>query len=148
MTSELSAMLSSVNDDELVSAYGNFVKELMEREIVTSKNITGDMGEHMVIERYCSIRGLPRFLKAPDGAKNVDALSAQGERYSIKTVTSKTTGSFYGLEPKGSKKDDIQVFEYLVVAVMDDHYRLVKLLEFDWTKFLKHKSRNSRIKTS
>ena len=100
----------------------------------------------MVIDRYSITPGLPKLRRAPAGTKNVDALSSRGDRYSIKTVTSKTTGSFYDLEPKGSTLRDTPVFEYLVVAVLDDYYQLVKLLEFDWNKFIKHKSWNSRMK--
>ena len=29
-----------------------------------------------------------------------------------------------------------------IVAVLDDYYQLVKLLEFEWNKFIKHKSWN------
>ena len=33
-----------------------------------------------------------------------------------------------------------------MVAVLDDYCQLVKLLEFEWDKFIRHKSWNSRMK--
>ena len=146
MTSRIKSFLSSLDDEALVGSYGQLVKELRGRGIVTNKNVTGELGEHMVIDRYSITPGLPKLRRAPAGTKNVDALSSRGDRYSIKTVTSKTTGSFYDLEPKGSTLPDTPVFEYLVVAVLDDYYKLIKLLEFEWNKFIKHKSWNSRMK--
>ena len=76
----------------------------------------------------------------------MDALSTQGDRYSIKTITSKTTGSFYDLEPKGSTTKDKQVFEYLVIAILDENFVLDKILELEWDDFIQHKSWNSRMK--
>ena len=121
MTSRIKSFLSSLNDEALVGSYGQLIKELRGRGIVTNKNVTGELGEHMVIDRYSITPGLPKLRRAPAGTKNVDALSSRGDRYSIKTVTSKTTGSFYDLEPKGSTLRDTPVFEYLVVAVLDDY---------------------------
>ena len=89
---------------------------------------------------------MAKLQRAPTGTKNVDALSTQGDRYSIKTITSKTTGSFYDLEPKGSDKEDKQVFEFLIIAILDENFVLSKILELNWEDFIFFKSWNKRMK--
>ena len=79
------------------------------------------------------------------GTENIDAISRAGKRYSIKTVTGKTTGVFYGLEPKDSDKEDEQKFEFIIVCVLNDEWELSKIYEIDWKTFLKHKHWHSRM---
>ena len=38
------------------------------------------------------------MVPAPVGTENIDAISRKGDRYSIKSTSSNTTGVFYGLE--------------------------------------------------
>ena len=142
----ISTVISKLNNVELVNSYGAVVKELKRRGIVTNKNITGELGEYLVIEHYTNTSNIPKLQRAPTGTKNVDALSTQGDRYSIKTITSKTTGSFYDLEPKGSTVSDTKVFEYLIIAMLDDNFALSMILELSWEDFIKHKSWNSRMR--
>jgi hypothetical protein len=142
----VSSIVENLDDADLVGCYGEVVRELKARKIITNKNITGELGEYLVINHYCNTPTLTRLQRAPAGTKNVDALSTQGDRYSIKTITSKTTGSFYDLEPKGSSTKDKQVFEYLVIAILDENFVLDKILELEWDDFIQHKSWNSRMK--
>ena len=144
--SSVKTFLTKLTDSELVSCYGEVVKHLKSRRIVNNKNITGELGEYLVINFYCETPTLAKLQRAPSGTKNVDALSSQGDRYSIKTITSKTTGSFYDLEPKGSSRKDKQVFEYLIIAILDENFALQTILELTWRDFIKHKSWNSRMK--
>jgi hypothetical protein len=137
--------VKKLNDGELVGCYGEVVRELKARKIITNKNITGELGEYLVINHYCNTPNLTRLQRAPTGTKNVDALSTQGDRYSIKTITSKTTGSFYDLEPKGSATKDRQVFEFLIIAILDENFVLNKILELGWDEFIKFKTWNSRM---
>lgn len=144
--SAVNKFIRDLDDGNLVGCYGEVVRELKARKIITNKNITGELGEYLVINHYCNTPTLTRLQRAPAGTKNVDALSTQGDRYSIKTITSKTTGSFYDLEPKGSTTKDKQVFEYLVIAILDENFVLDKILELEWNDFIQHKSWNSRMK--
>ena len=144
--SNVSSFVKDLDDGNLVGCYGEVVKELKARKIITNKNITGELGEHLVINHYCNTPTLAKLQRAPTGTKNVDALSTQGDRYSIKTITSKTTGSFYDLEPKGSSKKDKQVFEFLIIAILDENFVLSKILELDWSDFIKFKTWNSRMR--
>ena len=61
-----------------------------------------NLGEYIVIDFYNKTPGLPNLSAAEIGTKNIDAISRNGERYSIKSTHSSTTGTFFGLEPKGS----------------------------------------------
>lgn len=90
------------SDDELVQGYGGLLKELKQRGIIRSKNVVGDLGEHIAIRTYNTTPRLPNLQAAPPGTQNVDALSRNGDRYSIKSITGNVTGVFYGLPPRES----------------------------------------------
>ena len=79
------------------------------------------------------------------GTKNIDAISRNGERYSIKSTHSSTTGTFFGLEPKGADIKDKQLFEYLVVCVFDDDCEVFAIYEISWEVFIKYKHWHSRM---
>lgn len=62
---------------------------------------------------FNATKGLPKLLRAPRGTKNVDALSREGERYSIETILdAKKTGTIYP-DPHDEKK---QLFEHLLIV--------------------------------
>ena len=52
------------------------------------------------VRYYNSTPNLPNLQAAPVGTENIDAISRAGKRYSIKTVTGKTTGVFLDWNPK------------------------------------------------
>ena len=112
---------------------------LKEREIIRSKNIVGDLGEYLAIEHYCNTPNLPKLQQAPPNTQNVDALSTRGERYSIKATSSNLTGVFYGLNLPDSNELEKQKFEYVIIVIFDDDFKLLKILELDWDMFLKFK---------
>jgi len=138
--------LSNYSDSEIWSIFAEAKKELKKRNLVRTNNITGERGEFLATEIYCNTPGLPNLQKAPEGTQNVDALSRNGERYSIKTITSpsKTTGVFYGID----KDDDNphQKFEYLIIVILDSDMNPINIYELDWKTFLKHKRWHSRMK--
>ncbi|WP_425391603.1 hypothetical protein [Ekhidna sp.] len=102
----------------------------------------GELGENYAIEHFNSTPGLPNLLKAPTGAKNVDALSRDGDRYSIKTVQrGKKTGTIY----PDSEENDKQLFEFILLAVLDDQYELDQLFRFSWKDFLKVRAWDKRM---
>ena len=139
--------LENLNDIELIKLYSNIIKELKKREIITTKNVTGEIGEHLVIDYYNNHVGLPKLIKAITSTANIDAIGNNGERYSIKSISTNTTGSFFGLEPLGSNKIDEKVFEHIIICKFDDNFELKGIYEIDWNVFLKHKKWQSRMKS-
>ncbi len=118
---------------------------MKKREIIRTNNVLGDWGEHLAIEVFNSDSSLPNLAPAPGGTENIDAISRKGDRYSIKSITGNITGAFYGLEPKGSNKEDTQKFEYVLICKFDADYTLEMILELDWDLFVKYKRWHSRV---
>jgi len=75
---------------------------------------------------------LPNLIHAPIGAKNVDALSRDGDRYSIKTVQyAKKTGTIY----PDAKNPEKPLFEYLLIVLLSINYELLAIYRFSWEQF-------------
>jgi hypothetical protein len=108
-------------------------KEIKKRGI---KFNVGDVGEILAIKHFNDTPGLSNLQKAPTGTKNVDALSRNGERYSIKTIKDgNKTGTVY---PDTTNKEK-QLFEYLLLVQIDDDYKIISLHRFSWEQFKKIK---------
>lgn len=137
--------LSNLDKHDLIMLYGQVIDELKRRNVIRSKNVVGDIGEHLAIDYYSKTPGLPKLQFAPPSTENIDAISVKGERYSIKATTNTTTGVFYGLNPPDSDEPQKQLFEYAVIVVLSDSYQLKKIIELDWNAFLKHKKWHSRM---
>jgi hypothetical protein len=137
--------LQSLSDLELVAGYSEVIKELRRREIVRSHNVLGDLGEYMVISHYCNTKGLPKLQAAPPSTQNIDAISTKGERYSIKSTTGKTTGVFYGLNPKDSSIEQEKLFEHVIIAMFDHDFVLNRINELTWEDLLQNKKWHSRM---
>ena len=137
--------LDSLNNRDLIEAYSKIIRLLKARNVIQSKNLIGDIGEYLAVSHYNSTPGLPNLQPAPKGTKNVDALSIEGKRYSIKTTSTTSTGTFWGLNPPGSTEKDQQSFEYVIIVVFDKIYELEKIIEIDWGQFLTLKKWRSRM---
>lgn len=137
--------LKALKDEEVIRLYSESIKELKKRNIIRTKNVLGELGEYLAINFYNSHPGLPKLQTAPVGTQNVDAMSRNGERYSIKSCTTNTIGVFYGLQQKGSIIPDKQAFEYVIICQFDDDCELQRILELPWDKFLIHKHWHSRM---
>lgn len=137
---------SKYSDMELIKIYGELLAEMRSKKLIRSKNVTGDLGEYIVVDYYERTKGLPRLQFAPPSTKNIDAISVNGERYSIKCITTNTTSAFYGIEKDVSKDLIKPLFEYVVVIKLDVNYQPKLILELDWDTFFKHKRWHSRIK--
>ena len=137
--------LSKLEKYDLIMLYGQIIDELKHRNVIRSKNVVGDIGEYLAIDYYTKTSGLPKLQFAPPSTENIDANSVKGERYSIKCTTSNTTGVFYGLNPPESDEPQRQLFEYVVIVVLNDNYQLKKIVQLDWNLFLKHKKWHSRV---
>lgn len=140
--------IDSLDNDELLKLYSSVIKNLKKRNLIRSGNIKGDLGEDMVVRIYNNTPNLPKLQLAPEGTKNVDAISRNGERYTIKTITypNKTTGVFYHLNPPDSSEHEEKKFEYLVVVSIDDDCQPVEILEATWETFLKYKKWHKTMK--
>lgn len=135
-----------LSDSDLVSSYGALLIEMRKRGIIRSKNVVGDLGEFIAIDYYSKTRGLPKLQFAPLSTKNIDAISIAGERYTIKTTTTTTTGTFFGLEKDVDINSVKPAFEYLIIVKLDDAYSPELILEVDWCTFYRHKRWDSRMK--
>ena len=139
MNSGLFIDLNKLSDDELVILRANVGTELNRRGISFS---VGEVGEKLVISFFNSKPGMPNLLQAPAGAKNVDALSRDGDRYSIKTfMKAKKTGTVYPDE----KDRDRQLFEYLVVVKLDTNYKLYAIYRYSWEEFVRIRAWDKRM---
>ncbi len=139
MKSGIFVDLNKLNDDELVILRANVETELNRRGISFS---VGEVGEKLVISFFNSKPGMPNLLQAPAGAKNVDALSRDGDRYSIKTfMKAKKTGTVYPDE----KDRDRQLFEYLVVVKLDTNYKLYTIYRYSWEEFVRIRAWDKRM---
>ena len=138
---------SNKDNEELWLLYANAELELKKRGLVRTRNIVGERGEFLTIETYNSINGLPKLQAAPEGTKNVDALSRKGERYSVKTISepSTTTGVFYGC---GDNNEEVieKKFEYVVIVQIFKNYRPKRILELTWEQFLKYRKWHSTMR--
>lgn len=130
---------------ELIRIYGELLSKMREDELIRSKNVTGDLGEYIVIDYYTKTKGLPKLQFAPPSTKNIDAISVNGERYSIKCTTTNTTRAFYGINKDADIASIKPLFEYVVVIKLDKNYQPEFILELNWETFFKHKHWHSRI---
>jgi hypothetical protein len=129
---------------ELISPSSQAYIELKNRGVLRTKNVVGELGEHYATEHYSSNPKLPSLSIAPITVKNIDALSRNGEIYSIKTISSRkgTTGSFW--DPESIEKNE-KKFDYLLIVILDNSFSLDMILELSWDDFFKHKKFNSRM---
>ena len=137
--------LSRLEKDELIALYGDVIQQLRQRRVIRTKNVVGDIGEYLAIDYYSKTPGLPRLQPAPPSTKNIDAISTRGERYTIKSTTGNVTSAFYGLNPPDSGQEQRQLFEYVILVMLNDRYQLEKILELDWAAFLAHKKWHRRM---
>ena len=122
--------IEEIATEDLWTLYGMIIKRLKETGAIRTKNMTAERGEQLAIKVYKEIKGLPNLQAAPPGTKNVDALSRDGDRYSIKTIKNpgRLTGVFWGMgtpdKPVTEKK-----FEFLIIVIIDEYYKLEKMYE-------------------
>lgn len=133
--------LNKLSNEELISIYEKWIEELKNRKITRTNNIVGEIGEYLAIDYYNKTVGLPKLVSAPISTKSIDAISNRGERYTIKTVTTNTTGVFYGVDTIDNK-----LFEKLIIVELNKNYVLKRIIEIDWETFFKYKRWHNRMK--
>jgi hypothetical protein len=132
-------LLKDLSDNDLVMLRANVETELNKRGI--SFNV-GAIGEKLAITYFNTKPGLPNLLQAPTGAKNVDALSRDGDRYSVKAfMKAKKTGTIY---PDENDRDK-QLFEYLVVVKLNTNYQLSAIYRYSWEQFVRIRAWDKRM---
>lgn len=123
--------IGKLSDDELISLRIGLEKEFKKRKVKFS---TGEIGETLAITFFKSTPRLDNLQRAPTGTKNVDALSRSGERYSIKTIKDGSkTGTIY----PDSDNVNTQLFEFILLVIIDDDYEIKSLYRFSWKQFIK-----------
>ena len=132
-------ILHGMTDAELVLLRAGLDAEMRKRGIAFS---VGGVGERLVIEHFQKTSGLPKLQAAPRGTKNVDALSRNGDRYSIKTAcNAKKTGTIY---PDSDDKDK-QLFEYVLIVRLAEDWSLESIHQLTWNDFVKVRSWDKRM---
>ena len=131
--------LKNKSVSELIANYSAILKELKNREVIRTNNLVGDLGEYLAIEFYNNQSSLPNLQAAPAGTKNIDAISREGKRYSIKSTTTSLTGVVYDLNEPDSTESENQKFEFMIVVQFSKTFELLRIIELDWELFLKYK---------
>ena len=122
--------LIRLSDEELIQLRHAVEREARKRGL---KLTVGDIGERLVVAHFNKTPGLPNLQTAPAGTKNIDALSRDGDRYSIKTVlNAKKTGTVY----PDRENPDKQLFEFLLIAALTEDHTLKSIHQFSWEQFL------------
>ena len=129
----------------LISPNSDVHKELRRREVIRTKNITGELGEYYVVQYYNNTPGQSNLFLPPPGVKNIDVMNRNGDRCSIKAISgiNRTTGSFWDPD---SIKSNQKTFEYLIICILNDYYSLEVILELTWNDFFKFKKYNKRMR--
>lgn len=125
--------------EELWKSFSIIQNTLKEKNAIRSNNIVGERGESFALDYYSKNPNLPKLQLAPVGTKNIDAISIDGDRYSIKTVSypNKTTGVFHGYGNPDNPINNKQ-FEYLLIVTLKD-YIPISIIELTWHQFNKNK---------
>lgn len=131
--------IKSLSDCELISLRTAVETEMRQRGLSFS---VGEVGETLAIVHFNSTKGLPNLQAAPAGTRNIDALSRNGERYSIKSrMKAKKTGTIYPDETVNGK----QLFEYILLVKMDENYQLNSIHQFSWKRFTELRKWDKRM---
>jgi hypothetical protein len=127
--SRLVRSVAALSDEQLLELRTEVHREMRRRGLSFS---VGELGETLVIAYYKSRPGLPKLQLAPRGTKSVDALSRDGERFSIKAVLdAKKTGTIY----PDAHDENKQLFEYLIMARLDEQFTLSSVHQLTWEQF-------------
>ncbi len=131
--------LAAIADSDLLLLRAQLDVEMRNRGIAFS---VGEVGERMAVEHFNATPGLPNLQHAPIGTKNVDALSRNGDRYSIKTICKgKKTGTVY----PDSNDIEKQLFEYLLIVRLTESWSLETIHQLTWESFRKVRSWDKRM---
>jgi hypothetical protein len=136
---QISPDLKSLDDIGLLELRTAVDREARNRGL--SFNV-GEIGEKLAIAVFRTRPDLSVRAPAPRGTKNIDAISRDGNRYSIKTLQrAKKTGTIYP-DPIDKNK---RLFEFMLVVLVSDEYSLERIVELDWDQFCAVRSWDIRM---
>lgn len=102
----------------------------------------GDIGEAMAVAHFRETANLPPLQTAPTGTRNVDCLSRDGDRYSIKTLwKARKTSAIYP-DPDDSNRP---LFEYLLLIHLGPELDLESIVRFSWAQFVSARKWDKRM---
>lgn len=131
--------LKSLDDGGLLDLRTAVDREARHRGL--SFNV-GEIGEKLAIALFKERSDLPVLAPAPRGTKNIDAISRDGNRYSIKTLQrAKKTGTIYP-DPVDKHR---RLFEFILIIMVNDEYSLERVIELDWDQFCSVRSWDVRM---
>ena len=133
------SVLKSLDDIGLLEFRTAIDREARHRGL--SFNV-GEIGEKLAIGVFKERPDLPVLAPAPRRTKNIDAISRDGNRYSIKTLQrAKKTGTIY---PDPVDKDRI-LFEFILIVLVNDDFSLERIIELNWEQFCTARSWDVRM---
>lgn len=131
--------LAKMRDEDLLLLRASLRAEMRRRGIADS---VGAVGEQLAIEHFRKTPGLPKLQMAPRCTKNVDALSRNSDRFSIKTVCEGSkTGTIY---PEPDDRDK-QLFEHVLIVKLAEDWSLESIHQLAWADFVKVRSWDKRM---
>jgi len=131
--------LGKLSDEKLIRLRARIDTEIRKRGLKFS---VGEIGESLAIAHFNATKNLPKLLRAPRGTKNVDALSREGERYSIKTVMdAKKTGTIY---PDSADREK-QLFEHLLIVRLSQALEVEAIYRLSWDQFVQIRQWDRRM---
>ncbi|WP_208452155.1 hypothetical protein [Burkholderia gladioli] len=131
--------LDHLDDIQLLELRGAIDTEARKRGL--NFNV-GEIGEKLAISLFKERPDLPILASAPRGTKNIDAISREGKRYSIKTLQrAKKTGTVY---PDPQDKEQ-KLFEFILVVLLNDDLTLNRIVELTWEQFCAVRSWDIRM---
>ncbi len=136
---DLASSVTELSNADLLQLRAAVARELKRRGLAGN---VGQVSEAHAIAFYNTTPGRPNLQAAPPGTQNVDALSRKGERYSIKGILdARKTGTIY----PDRDHSDKQLFEYLLIVMIDHDWHLKAIYELDWATFIKVRSWDRRM---
>lgn len=139
LLTEISVDLKGLDDIKLLALHAAVASEARSRGL--NFNV-GEIGEKIAINLFKERTDLPVLAPSPRGTKNIDAISREGNRYSIKTLQrAKKSGTIY---PDESNKER-QLFEFILIVIIHEDFTLERIVEFDWKQFCEVRSWDTRM---
>lgn len=137
--SEVPLDLKSLDDFKLLALHAAVAREARSRSL--SFNV-GEVGEKLAIALFKERPDLPILAPSPRGTKNIDAISREGNRYSIKTLQrAKKSGTIYPDQTDNER----QLFEFILIVLINDNFTLEHIVELDWKQFCAVRSWDIRM---
>ncbi|HDR7260257.1 TPA: hypothetical protein QCX12_003980 [Bacillus paranthracis] len=137
----------SMDDFNIIEMYSRLLGELKRRNIIRTNNLVGDWGERLAIKYYNESLLLPNLQAVKVGAKGVDAINMNNERYNIKATRTRMTSVFNGLNDPDSELPQEKKFEYVIIVMLNEDMSLKAMYELNWEGFLSLKKWNRSKRT-